>query len=79
MYASRYRAVLDHLQQSVAILGPSDPENQEVHSALVATIALLDKKLSLEISRNWDEAVADEQLVRLDPFNESAGLKDCQS
>jgi hypothetical protein len=72
MYASRYRAVTDHLQQCVAILGPPDPANQSILSALTATIALLDEKLSLEITRSWDEVAADEHIVRLDPSNETA-------
>jgi hypothetical protein len=79
MYASRYRAVIDHLQQCVAILGPPDPANAAILSALTATIAQLDEKLSLEMLRTWDEGIADEQIVKLDPSNETAGLNDRRS
>lgn len=65
MFAARYRAIIDHLEQAIAILGTPEPMNAEIETSLRAAIAVLEAKLMEGYPRPWNENDSDGKIVKL--------------
>ena len=66
MFVARYRAIIDHLEQGIAILGAPDPKHSEITDSIRATIALLDAKITASTSKFWREEDADAKIIKLE-------------
>jgi len=65
MFAARYRAIIDHLEQAIAILGTPEPTNAEIENSLRTAITLLEVKLMEGYPRPWNENDSDSKIVKL--------------
>lgn len=66
MFVARYRAIIDHLEQGIAILGAPDPIHSEITASIRATIALLDAKIAASTAALWREEDADAKIINLE-------------
>jgi hypothetical protein len=77
MFAARYRAIIDHLEQAIAILGTPEPMNAEIENSLRTAIELIEVKLMEGYPRPWNETDSDGKIVKLQlhATGGSAGFK----